>query len=234
MSFDPHDVSAPHPWYRFLTIGAILLVLFLLLGIVVVHGNHTQLDDTVSLRARDWATPHRTSIMKGVTEFGGVWCIVFVFGSLLLWLLWQHRVRTAIIFGSMFLLAKVLGAGFKYLFARARPDIVSPLTPADGYSFPSGHTVTAVMVFGLIAIVSMHRWQGCRRYFPLVVAVMFSVAVGSSRIYLGVHYLTDVVGGMLLASACLVWTLAFCARFECASYRPMMYSESNSSSKKTR
>jgi undecaprenyl-diphosphatase len=68
--------------------------------------------------------------------------------------------------------------------------------------------MTAVITYGLLAAVLMSRLNGRARYVPPVLAAMVIASVGFSRIYLGVHYLTDVLAGTLVAGACLILAVA--------------------------
>jgi len=100
----------------------------------------------------------------------------------------------------------------KTLFARPRPTVVPPLAWTDSTSFPSGHAMNSLLVFGMLAY---HLW----REFPrpparlvfLAAAAFLVGAIGMSRLFLGVHYLTDVLGGY---SAGTVWLAACIAAAE--------------------
>jgi len=95
----------------------------------------------------------------------------------------------------------------KYVFQRPRPHFDDPLLSLSSYSFPSGHTMTATVVFGVLASYLFTTTQDWRRRALIVcVAGFLILLVGFSRIYLGVHYLSDVLGAMAEG---LAW-LALC------------------------
>ncbi|KPV45379.1 hypothetical protein AN477_02165 [Alicyclobacillus ferrooxydans] len=103
--------------------------------------------------------------------------------------------------------ANAMGAGFneglKYMFRRKRPDI-HRLVPAHGYSFPSGHSMGSVMFYGTICYffcrqVSSVLW----RIIAFLVSAVMVIITGTSRIYLGVHYPSDVLSGYAAAGAWL-------------------------------
>lgn len=93
--------------------------------------------------------------------------------------------------------ALAVGTALKTGVARPRPDVVAPLTTASGLSFPSGHTYgTTALCCSVLVVVSpvlRRAWQA----LAVGAAVLFSLAVAASRVLLGVHYLSDVVGGLL-------------------------------------
>ncbi len=105
----------------------------------------------------------------------------------------------------------LLTSGLKALFVRARPDIVPHLVHASGNSFPSGHATSAAAIYLTIAasVASQTKTYALRAY-ALTVAVIMAMIVGASRVYLGVHYPTDVIGGLSFGAAwaAIVWIAA--------------------------
>jgi membrane-associated phospholipid phosphatase len=181
-----------------------LFALFAILAEQVVLDGRNWLDRTISMELRQFATSDRTEAVRAVTELGSSWFAAIVCGGILLWLVWQRRFSTAVAIGGIFFVAKVMETGLKLTFERARPSVVPHLQDAGGYSFPSGHTMTAVITYGLLAAVLVSQLGGRARYVPPVIAAIIILAVGFSRVYLGVHYLTDVLAGTLVAGACLI------------------------------
>jgi membrane-associated phospholipid phosphatase len=108
-----------------------------------------------------------------------LWCVDFAFGARL---------------AFFFLFSTFVNSGAKGLFAHPRPFDLDPavkLHDAGGYGFPSGHSQSAVVVWGIIASYVRKRWAWA-------LAVLLMVLIGFSRIYLGVHFPTDVLGGWTL------------------------------------
>lgn len=192
-------------WLLLALAGVVTLFgLFLILAEEVVLDGRNGLDHAVTLDVHGWVTPQRTELMRFVTTLGSTWCVLVIYAVIVIWLLWQRRFRTVIALVSIFMLAELLNYGLKLAFARPRPSIVPHIDKAGGYSFPSGHMMGATMAWGVLAMLLMERLDGRARFVPPVVAALIIVSVGFSRVYLGVHYLTDVLAGGLVAGACLI------------------------------
>jgi undecaprenyl-diphosphatase len=96
----------------------------------------------------------------------------------------------------------------KWSFQRPRPRLIAHLSGGGWYSFPSGHATMAPLVFGLGVLIWSAPWPRGTRVTLLVMAAMGSILIGFSRVYLGVHWPTDVAAGLLLGSgwaAMWVW-----------------------------
>jgi undecaprenyl-diphosphatase len=109
---------------------------------------------------------------------------------------------------ASFLLVAILGGellsqGLKFWIDRPRPDVVPPLVKALGKSFPSGHAMLSMVTYLTLAVLASRLVSGRRAKACLLgSAVALTLLVGSTRVYLGVHYPTDVLGGWI---AGLVW-----------------------------
>ncbi len=95
----------------------------------------------------------------------------------------------------------------KLLVGRDRP--AGSLEQVGGYAFPSGHSATAVALYGALALIVARRWGPRGRVAAIAGAVLLAAIVGVTRVYLGVHYPTDVLGGWLLGATVLAvaWRL---------------------------
>lgn len=179
----------------------------------VVNGEPlTVVDARLSIWLNIHGTAHLTTAMFAITSFGAtqtVSCIATVFG---LYLIWQRRFYwlAALVssVGGGMLLNKLL----KYVFHRPRPFFDDPLLKLTSYSFPSGHTMMATVLYGLLAayfFATTKNWR--RRVLIILSASLLILLVGFSRIYLGAHYLSDVLGAMAegLAWLSLCLTVAY-------------------------
>lgn len=143
------------------------------------------------------SSPSLTSAMFVITSLGSTWIATCLAVSFLIYLLWQRRYYwfTAVVpavFGGM-LLNRIL----KYIFQRPRPHFDDPILTLTSYSFPSAHTLTATVIYGVLAAYLFAQTPDPGRRALIVVSAALLIAlVGFSRIYLGAHYLTDVLGAM--------------------------------------
>lgn len=142
---------------------------------------------------------------RDVTALGGAPVLVFVVLAVLGYLAFERKGR------EMALLALAVGGGtalstvLKELFDRGRPEVVSRLAPTVTASFPSGHSMLAAVVYlTLGALLARVAAQRRVKTYVLGLAMLLTVLVGLSRVYLGVHYPTDVLAGW---SAGLAWAL---------------------------
>jgi undecaprenyl-diphosphatase len=163
-------------------------------------------DARAQLLARRIVSPRLTVIMQTISMFGTLPALVSLSLAVIAWLLKVKSHRRLYAFVATNAGGAVLNALLKLYYHRARPD--SPLVLAHGYSFPSGHSMGAMCFFGSLAYVIFFTIE--RRHVLRMVAVLACglavLAIGASRIYLGVHYFTDVVAGY---AAGLFW-LAVC------------------------
>jgi membrane-associated phospholipid phosphatase len=163
-----------------------------------------------------WIVAHRTdwltSALRVLTDLGGIWfALPLVVASALIMPLRGSRLRT----GAMVLLVtggtSLLVNAIKLLMARPRPTLSEVVAVASGFSFPSGHSAQAVAAYASLAYLIGRRWPArAVRIAAWSAAGLVALVVGFSRLYLGVHWLTDVLGGYLLAAlwTTIVWTSA--------------------------
>jgi membrane-associated phospholipid phosphatase len=120
-------------------------------------------------------------------------------------LLWRRRERTdALLVALAFLGGQVLSNGMKLGFRRERPFFADPLATESTFSFPSGHALVSLAVYGAIALVLARRISSSGlRALLLGGTALLVVAIGFSRLYLGVHFLSDVLAGFAAGAAWL-------------------------------
>ena len=106
----------------------------------------------------------------------------------------------------------LLNLGLKLIYARARPDLTSAIAVARWYSFPSGHAMNSFITFGALAYIALRQpWSWMAKSAGMAVALTMATLITMSRVYLGVHWASDVVGGW---SAGTVWLASTVTAFE--------------------
>jgi undecaprenyl-diphosphatase len=175
----------------------------------VVDGETKAFDHAILTYMGSHGSPELTDAALNMTALGSGMVVVLasVVSAAFLWAS-RHR------WSAGLLLASVLGSGLinmtlKSFFQRPRPDVFPWRAPYAGLSsFPSGHSMTAMVAYSTLAylVVRLER-RHVLRVMTTLVAVLLIAAVGTSRVYLGVHYPSDVLAGF---TAGVVWA-AFCA-----------------------
>jgi undecaprenyl-diphosphatase len=158
--------------------------------------------------AARWRTPALTAFMQFVTHFGKLWVLAILSTTVAGALLWARSHRRLYAFAATVVGGAILNPALKEVYRRARPSGIEALGTAHGYSFPSGHAMGAILLFGSLAYVIYFSIEHSRRLRVLAVTLcaLLTLIIGMSRVYLGVHYLSDVLAGF---AAGLCW-LAVC------------------------
>lgn len=165
----------------------------------------------------EWVADRRTSglnpLVLAITDIGGKILLVAALAAAtsavaLRLRSWRPFVLAAVAGGG----GVVLVVGIKALIGRDRPEPLYRAVVESGFSFPSGHTTNALIILGTVAwLISMVTADRTLRATAWVAAGILAVAVGLSRVYLGVHYPSDVLAGWVLGAAWLI-TVAIAAR----------------------
>lgn len=190
-----------------------------LVAILIVFGSIAEAVRAQEVFGLDtWATPFLHGIaspsldvlMNALTDIGSSLVIVpilFVVGA---WLLRRQRYGAALFLGVASVGSLVLQGTMKVFFARPRPHLDWVQQVLSDYSFPSGHTMSAVIFYVALALILWSVFGRRIGVIALAIAATVTFGVSVSRIYLGYHYLTDVVGGLL---AGIAWLLVVGAAF---------------------
>lgn len=147
------------------------------------------------------ASPALTGVLLAITWWGSGW-VMLPLGAVLAWRLAAiGRGRQATLLAIGGLSAELVSSLLKLLFQRPRPALFYQLIPAENYSFPSGHAFVATVFYGLLAAILMSAYPRYRSGIVGATAVIV-LLIGLSRVYLGYHYPSDVMGGWACAA---VW-----------------------------
>ncbi len=187
-----------HPEARGLTIlsGLLFLTLWLLLLILrqVLHGDFMgDLDNYLFHFLQNLRTPWADHLMVFVTQFGeqALLATVLIGGSL--WLTWKGNTKAALHWIAVYACAGILTFVLKH-----SAQIARPIEYYSGYSFPSAHASMSLVVYGFLALLVAREILFKHRWLPYSIAGLLVMAIAFSRLYLGVHWFSDVLGGVTL------------------------------------
>lgn len=215
---------------RVLVIGlalCALLFLFLRLASEVMEGD-TQAFDVAILRSlRDAADPARPigpawmeTALVDITALGSPVVLGLIVVIITGYLLLEARYKTALIVAMTAITSEVLDEFLKLVFARPRPTVVPHLRTVVTASFPSGHAMESAIIYLTLGALLMRVVEGrLTKIYTMAVAMFLTLLVGVSRVFLGVHYPTDVVGGWMLGFLWAALTFLVTRRFEPAVQR---------------
>lgn len=189
----------------YLTKGSFALLLFVILGYMVKFYPEqlTSFDTPIQTWLRGDLPAALTTFFKLVTSFIDPLGIIIWVSALVLFFLYKKwKLEAALLAGNL-VLHGILIKLIKLVYQRSRPSI-SHLVEEGGYSFPSGHAMATAIVVGTLIIIVQQRMQN-QQIKRLVqgLLLLFILTIMASRVYLGVHYPTDVIGGALMGFAIL-------------------------------
>lgn len=189
-----------------LALALLALALFSWLALEVHRGETLRFDGDVRSALHQHASPALTGVMKAFTVIGSSVPSLLLLATVVsaFWLAGLRR--QAIMMLIVMAGALVIELSLKHVFHRARPQPYFSFPLPTSYSFPSGHALSAACFYGMLAVLVGARMR--RRIYRVAIwfACVFMIAmIGVSRIYLGVHYPSDVAGGY--TTAC-IWLVA--------------------------
>jgi len=193
-------VQSSTPWPLLIT-ALLGLLLFVVIAIAVSSHSPSMvaLDQLVYQTLQAHRSDGWDQLMVFITQIGDAAVTVPLTLGVLAWMLWRRAWRTAVYWA----VAASVGTGLvglvKNLTEVARPQDL--YTGLSSFSFPSGHTAMSMVVYGLLAFFISRELPARQRWWPFVAAGMLTGCIGFSRLYLGAHWLSDVVGGLSLALA---------------------------------
>lgn len=193
-----------HGWRLVLVFVGLLLPLwgFAELADEVLDGEPFAFDEPILLFAREAATAGLDQLFMLASKLGYEWGVVPVDILLVLGLALARRPRDGLFAGVALAGSALLNIAAKQAFARDRPTLWESIAPEHNFSFPSGHAMGSMTLAMVLVLLCWHtRW----RWPVLAAAALFVVLVGLSRVYLGVHYPSDILAGW---TAALAWTAA--------------------------
>ncbi|MGB3023556.1 MAG: phosphatase PAP2 family protein [Candidatus Saccharimonadales bacterium] len=158
-------------------------------------------DDAVLRYIHEFASATNDAIVITITDLGNVWWVSAAAIALLM-ILWRaRRYRDLLVAALGIGGSAVINVTLKALFQRDRPQLWERIVTENSFSFPSGHAMASASLATVIIVI---LWPTRWRWWAVVGGVIYMLAIGVSRLYLGVHYPTDIMAGWLVSTS---WVL---------------------------
>lgn len=204
--------------FAILALIAAMIAVFAKIADEVVEGETHAFDEAVLRALRnpaDLADPIGPAwlelAMRDITSLGGFTVVILVTLAAIGYLVIDGKRAAALLVVIAITGGVVLSEGLKHLFARPRPELVAHLVEVQTASFPSGHAMLSAVAFLTLGAL-LARIQSRRRLkaYVISVAILLTLMIGASRVYLGVHWPTDVLAGWCAGAAWAMgcWLLA--------------------------
>jgi len=195
-------------------IAIVFAILFVLLMIAVSRSSPEVLraDQRTAIRLHRLALRHPifTHVMRIISDSGSTLAWWIILSVLTITLLLRRLPRLALFVVVTGIGSSILNGLIKAAVSRARPALDDPVAVAAGKSFPSGHSQSAIVGYGILVVILLPLLPAVWQRIALCFAVIMVLLIGFSRIALGVHYLSDVLGAYLIGS---VWLLGMVVAF---------------------
>ena len=180
---------------KYLIIISILSLIFIINTVLVLLGKTTGFDNAVYNLVRSLECEFFDKYFVFITKFGNVSVVIGIVSLLIL----LFRNRNGIILTILGVISAVTNKATKHIIQRPRPDVLR-LIKQGGYSYPSGHSMISVALYGYLLYLAFTKIKnGILKWLCCIILFIFILSIGVSRIYVGVHYASDVLGGFTLA-----------------------------------
>lgn len=204
---------------KFKIYGLIIFIatlVFIVVAVGVQTGYLDGFDDAVRYRVYSMRSDKLTVFWRFITHSGDRY-VVIILGIILL-LIKSLREKYGVKFAIAALSSTALYQIMKYIFQRPRPDLALRLIEQGGYSFPSGHSMNCLVSYGILIYLLLRYCENRRLAKLLSFGLgLITILIGFSRVYVGVHYPTDIIGGWSLGIAVLVAMIYAFEKFDSRS-----------------
>ncbi|MED3551318.1 phosphatase PAP2 family protein [Cytobacillus praedii] len=210
-------------------IGVISLLAFSFMAFFVSANKVVQFDSTIITFVQGFENSSLTTVMKFFTFIGDTNSVIVlsILVIIFLYVVLKHRVEL-ILFIVAIIGSAVLNQLLKYSFQRARPEL-HRLIEIDSYSFPSGHAMNAFTVYTIITfLLWRHIPSRAGRILLIIISALMIFTIGISRIYLGVHYPSDIIAGYFASACWLGMAIWFFQKYQENRSRRLTYKSTTS------
>ena len=191
-------IKTNYKWILFL----VCLILFLALTEDILEYQIMKQDITFyNILRKYFIKDSITPYMKIITNFGGATCLIAI--TILLLIIVKNK-KIGLLTLTNLVTITILNQILKFILRRPRPTEFKIINET-GYSFPSGHSMISMAFYGfLIYLIYKNIKNKCLKTTLIIILSLLIIAIGISRIYLGVHYVSDVIGGFLISISYLI------------------------------
>lgn len=188
------------------------IILFAFLALYIQAGYSIRFENWVYAEAVEYMNPFLTNIIRIITHLGDPIIVTSI--TILLVIIPKTRKKVGYPMAAAVIVSEALNLILKEIFARERPNILQ-LVNETTYSFPSGHAMINTTVYTMLGIFAIKYIRSKKIKISVVImCIIMPLIISFSRVYLGVHYAGDVLGGMLLGFAVTVFIYALLKKEE--------------------
>lgn len=188
------------------------IILFAFLALYIQAGYSIRFENWVYAEAVEHMNPFLTNIIRIITHLGDPIIVTSI--TILLVIIPKARKKVGYPMAAAVIVSEALNLILKEIFARERPNILQ-LVNETTYSFPSGHAMINTTVYTMLGIFAIKYIRSKKIKIPVIImCIIMPLIISFSRVYLGVHYAGDVLGGMLLGFAVTVFIYALLKKEE--------------------
>ena len=165
-----------------------------------------EFDNTFVQTVHQTTSPGELAFFRAITPLAGPWPPLLLGLLVGFGLLWRRHRLLCTVWVTGLIGNTLLSAGLKQMFGRDRPVFENPFVTEPYFSFPSGHSMTSVLLYGLLAYIGsreLFRYHPHHRHIMIWALTFFGVLIGTSRLVLGAHFPSDVLAGWSVAAAWL-------------------------------
>lgn len=184
-----------------------LLIIFTLIFGIIAFFHESRLGKWIDNEVYDFIYSTEsfitTTFFLGVTKIGEVWAMICLSLMLVAYLMLKRLHIETLFFAIAMILSSTLNPLLKNIFDRERPTLLR-LIDISGFSFPSGHAMGSTAYFGSIMFIANRLMKGKSKGFMIGLCALFILMISTSRVYLGVHYPTDIIAGIIGGAFCVV------------------------------
>lgn len=189
-----HPLAAPWRTLVAFAVSFAAVLGFARIAREVAEGETGEMDEFVELAVHSLDAPWLDVVMRVFTFIGTPFFVIPAAVAVSVWAVKKRETRAAVALAVVMVMTEVLNVLLKHTFERPRPTLFQEIETLHSYSFPSGHAMAAAAIYGMMGVVIARLVPRHRLFFVVALPVVIFM-IGLSRIYLGVHWPSDVLAG---------------------------------------